>query len=945
MKRLYFLFVVCLFTVGVLGNIPAGYYHKAKGKKGSELLDALNDICSNGIFLKYGSGKGYTWEGFHYTDRNDDSSVIDMYSSNIRYQTDFNSVEGMHIEHALPKSWWGGLENYAFRDLHNLFPADAKTNITKNNLPLGEVVNATFDNGVSKIGTTNLYNDNVKCFEPSDEYKGDFARAYLYISTVYNEFYELWNSQMMQNNTYPVWNNEALELLLKWHRKDPVSDKEIKRQETVYQIQHNRNPFIDYPEMVEHIWGNKKEYNIEIEEDERPALLTPTAWSAVNIPVTYIGSTATKRLFFEGINFNEKLILSLKHKSQEITLSKESISPQELLHGYDLIISISSNTAKTIIDTLIIHTAETIELPISVTFSDEFIMTNVVAINPIQAELNWTDLPDTKEYEIILRNAPNMRTADLMFSAYVEGSSYNKAISIYNGTGKAVDLKYYSLRKQSNGVGHLKLDYPLSGILADGECYVIVNKQANETLINMADLIATSAYNEDNILNFNGNDAIALYHNGILIDVIGELDNPSDWGKDVSIKRKANVLGPNSYFNFEEWDIYEKDNFSCLERHNVTKVESEVIGRYTATTNSAIIDSLTPNTKYYVEVKSYDNLSTNLLNFTTPHIPAPEAYEATDVYATQFIANWEITNYADGYIIDLMQIIGSEEVVIEENFDNVSSNGKPLPEGWTGTASGSYTSVTSSGKSAPSISLKNNGEYIQTAISTTPLTYVEFMYRFASNATGSYFIVYTINSEGKLTQIDKIEYLNTTKTTLSYDNLQDTYAIRIEYHKVTGNIAIDDVIYKYGGSTTKIIKTEHTTNNFLLFDNLTANTEYLYNVKATHGDDYKSESSNNIETKTNSTPVPTNIEKCNSFKFYTINNNICIEGLNSNSTITIYNLSGIKIYQTNLNSPLFIAKDSKTLGPTILNFQLSKGIYIAQIINNQNIETIKFIIQ
>ena len=933
MKKFHILLIISIFTSCIFAEVPAGYYYKASGKKGSALINALNEICSNAKFLKYGKGEGYTWEGFHYTDRNENGSMIDMYSDEVRYQTDFNSVEGMHIEHALPKSWWGALENYAFRDLHHLFPADANTNITKNNLPLGEVIKASFDNGVSKIGTTTLYDGKVKCFEPADEYKGDFARAYLYVSTIYNEFAELWNSPMMNNNSYPVWNDEALDLLLKWHREDPVSDKEIKRQEAIYEIQHNRNPFIDYPEMVEHIWGNKKEEDIKIDIDDRPALLAPTIWTEINIPVTYVNTTASKKLHFEGINFTEAITLSLKNKSQEITLSKTSITPQELLNGYDLSISITSNSTKTIIDTLLINTSEPIELAISVTFSDEFMVTDAVALSPITAEVNWTELPNIKEYEIILRDTPNNRTTDLMFSAYVEGSSYNKAISIYNGTGKTVDLKYYSLRKQGNGVGDLKLNYPLSGILANGECYVIVNNQASETLKSIADHIMKSVYEEDNILNFNGNDAVALYHNGILIDMIGELDNPSDWGKDVSLKRKAEVLAPNRDWDWNEWNRYEKDNFLCLEEHSVEMKESEIIDKYTVTTNSAIIEGLTPNTKYYVEVTSGNNASTNLLTFTTPHISAPEAYEATDVYATQFTANWEEVNYADGYMIDLMQTVGTEEVVIEENFDNVGSNGKPLPEGWTGTASGSYTSAASSGKSAPSISLKNNGEYIQTPIATTPLTHVEFMYKFASAAPGSYFIVYGVNSQGGLTQIDKIEYVNTTKTTLSYSDLQDVYAIRIEYHKEKSNLAIDDVIYGYGGSTSKVIRSVKTTNNFFIFKELTSNTEYSYIVKVSLGESYASEASNIVAVKTNTTPTPVGIDECNDFKFYTTKNTLYIEGLAPNSTIKIYNISGINIYQTT-NYQL-----------SIINYQFNKGIYIAQIINNQNIETFKFIIR
>jgi hypothetical protein len=114
---------------------------------------------------------------------------------------------------------------------------------------------------------------------------------------------------MMNNNTYPVWNDEALELLLKWHREDPVSEKETKRQEAVYQLQHNRNPFIDYPELVEHIWGNKKDIAFVLPEETRPFLTAPTAWTRIEIPVAHIGSTTTKSIHFEGANFTDNITI------------------------------------------------------------------------------------------------------------------------------------------------------------------------------------------------------------------------------------------------------------------------------------------------------------------------------------------------------------------------------------------------------------------------------------------------------------------------------------------------------------------------------------------------------------------------------------------------------------------------------------------------------------
>ena len=96
----------------------------------------------------------------------------------------------MNIEHSFPKSWWGGYEYTAYKDLFHLYPADGTTNSTKSNLPLGEVSGTpTFDNGKSKIGKNGFgtaYSD--YCFEPADEYKGDFARSYLYITTIYEDY-------------------------------------------------------------------------------------------------------------------------------------------------------------------------------------------------------------------------------------------------------------------------------------------------------------------------------------------------------------------------------------------------------------------------------------------------------------------------------------------------------------------------------------------------------------------------------------------------------------------------------------------------------------------------------------------------------------------------------------------------------------------------------------
>jgi len=80
------------------------------------------------------------------------------------------------------------------------------------------------------------------------------------MATAYEHYKNVWNStkpeNMMENNSYPVFKQWAINLLLQWSRQDPVSDKERTRNEQVFLIQGNRNPFIDYPELVEYIWGD-----------------------------------------------------------------------------------------------------------------------------------------------------------------------------------------------------------------------------------------------------------------------------------------------------------------------------------------------------------------------------------------------------------------------------------------------------------------------------------------------------------------------------------------------------------------------------------------------------------------------------------------------------------------------------------------------------------------
>lgn len=274
MRKIFSLLSYICFFAYSYASYPIGYYSSLYSKSDAQLKTALHDIiCQDTThYLTYGSGANHTWQGFYSTDRDTiNNTIIDMYSSNIvSFPTNyialnypgFGSTEV--IEHSVPKSWWQCDINHpdcAAEDLNHLYPADGPMNSSKGDDPLGIVVTPTKDNGVSKrgIGYYDGYSGGV--FEPADQYKGDFARSYFYIATAYEHYFNRWDLTktgiMFEADTYPTLKTGAVNLLLQWHRQDPVSQKELTRVEKVYTIQHNRNPYIDYPELIEYIWGNK----------------------------------------------------------------------------------------------------------------------------------------------------------------------------------------------------------------------------------------------------------------------------------------------------------------------------------------------------------------------------------------------------------------------------------------------------------------------------------------------------------------------------------------------------------------------------------------------------------------------------------------------------------------------------------------------------------------
>lgn len=246
----------------VSGQIPSGYYENAAGLNGTMLQEALHDIIDDHTSVTYGE----LWVLFELTDQKPNGKVWDIYSDipggTPPYQYTFitdqcgnYTQEGdcYNREHSFPKSWFGGEMYPMYSDLFHIYPTDGWVNNKRGNHPYGEVGNASWIslNG-SKLGNCIFPGYSGTVFEPIDEYKGDLARSYFYMATRYFEEDNTWPGSDMFNGSQPkAW---ALELLWDWHVTDPVSSKETDRNNAVYEIQGNRNPFIDHPEYVESIW-------------------------------------------------------------------------------------------------------------------------------------------------------------------------------------------------------------------------------------------------------------------------------------------------------------------------------------------------------------------------------------------------------------------------------------------------------------------------------------------------------------------------------------------------------------------------------------------------------------------------------------------------------------------------------------------------------------------
>jgi len=413
-----------LLAVSLFAEIPTGYYDTTQGKNKGELKTTLYEIIRYADVLNYGSGTGATWSAFPLTDARADGTVWDMYSNQIYQFDSIYSVSGMNIEHSLPNSWWGGTKTIqAYKDLHHLNPADAAANIQKSNWTMGVVDGEVlFDNGVIKRGRSFLRDpaNSIVVWEPADEYKGDFARIYMYMVTCYEYFSpnDVWTSdasmQLNVNNydTYPLFQDWTTNMLLEWNRADPVSTKELKRNEAVYKIQGNRNPYIDCPLLAEYVWGTKKDETFSTALiTGQPYMTAPITGKQFAFSGDELGVLQSLNIPINGYNITKSVSVKLHGASaSKFALSRSYVSPADVLAGTSLMVTYNSPTMANDTVELLLYSEElldTVRVMLTAEAYDTFRLLDPV-VEDQSFTIRWEASADALTYNVSVFTMSNV---------------------------------------------------------------------------------------------------------------------------------------------------------------------------------------------------------------------------------------------------------------------------------------------------------------------------------------------------------------------------------------------------------------------------------------------------------------------------------------------------------------------------------------------------------
>ncbi|MBB6330168.1 endonuclease I [Chryseobacterium sediminis] len=536
---------IILISSCISAQLPAGYYDGTAGLTGYALKSKLHDIIS---------AKMINW---HYDDlkvlynQTDLDKYYDHDASNTQYLLDIYSeipsgpdayeytvdqligtagAEGLgyNREHMMPQSTFStssSVSDYPmYSDLNFIIPADARINQLRNNYPygIGNSTNHYIFSNTSRMSNAAIpnYPYTGRVYEPINEFKGDIARTLLYFAVRYEGKLGSFNTAYSASaNITPATDQCPLDgteeravdlpyvaMLKQWSAADPVSQREIDRNNAIYTIQKNRNPFIDHPEWIDLIWSETPD-NIA---PAAPGSLTSTQQNAYFVNLSWTASADTDvlgyRIYMNG-----------------------STTPVAVTKGTSISIDhLSPSTAYTF--TVKAFDKAYLESPFS----------NTVTASTI---------------------ASDSYAQDLMITKYISGTNTNvvknNALEIVNKTGHEVNLNNYRI--------NIQFKNSVSGAIYNGDTYELEGKVGNnETFVILNPKAALSCYTNDQArfvtasdpMLFAGQNYVELaYNKTVTIDAIGVKYTTNNNGN-VSLYRKNTVNQPASTFTISQWDSY-----------------------------------------------------------------------------------------------------------------------------------------------------------------------------------------------------------------------------------------------------------------------------------------------------------------------------------------------------------------------------------------------------
>ncbi|RYD98841.1 MAG: endonuclease I [Sphingobacteriales bacterium] len=514
-------FLVFIPGLSGISQAPAGYYDGTQNLEGYPLKAKLNQIVSaKTTSWNYGDLPAY----YEQTDKDhyyeNDGSVLDMYAENpagadpYNYWYNNNSLiagasnegEGWNREHIYSQSFFNS--NYPmYSDLHFIVPTDARVNQRRSNFPFGKVGSPVFTslNG-TRVGPANMPGYTNTVTEPIDAFKGDIARMLMYVAIRYENLIPYFQYTNIRNpidslseRAFKSW---YISLLLQWHQQDPVSQKEIDRNNAVYAIQGNRNPFVDNPQYAQAIWANLP------------------AGTAVPEQPYQLNAAAVR--------------------ARHITVSWPYVQDPDVL-GFEVFIN---------------------DIKVGTTGQNEFTFHHLEPATSYNIKVRSYSHSYVKSPFTVLSSVTTLSTdtfsRDLFISRLIVGSGQNKAIELTNNTGYEVDLRdyYINIRQINQSTGSLywssnKLQ--LEGTLQQGRKFVLLNPLAVLSCFSKdsADILSNATQ-----MRLDGKLAIELAYSNTTVDRLGDPSANTDYAAHKSLYRKPAVINPNNSFDTTEWDSY-----------------------------------------------------------------------------------------------------------------------------------------------------------------------------------------------------------------------------------------------------------------------------------------------------------------------------------------------------------------------------------------------------